>query len=80
MVVLRLASRSLQLAAFLHICAHANVLQRALARAMTQHALAARARRTALVGVGLCLMKAHYAIEITLLLDARHCSDMPVAV
>ena len=42
--------------------------------------LAARVRRAALVGVGTCLPEAHYAIEMILLLDARHRSDMPVAV
>ena len=36
--------------------------------------LAVRARRTVLVGVGPCVMKAHHAIGITPSLGARHCS------
>ena len=50
-----------------------------LSRGSTAPALAARARRAALVGLGPCPIKTDCASETALSLGARPCSDMPAA-
>ena len=78
--VLRRASRGLQRAAGLRVCAHANAPRaRSLSGGGAARALAACARRAALVGVGPCPMEAHCASETALSLGARPCSDVPAA-
>ena len=78
--VLRRASRGLQRAADLRMCARQK-RHRALSLSGggAARALAACARRAALVGVGPCPMEAHCASETALSLGARPCSDVPAA-
>ena len=76
--VLRRASRGLQRAAGLRLCAHAIAPLRCFLSAEgAARALAACARLAALVGVGSCPTEAYCASETALSLIARPCSDEP---
>ena len=77
---LRRASRGLQQAAVLHMCARKSATARALSLGRRRlRALAVCARRAALVGVGPCPMEALCASEMALSLGARPRSDVPAA-
>ena len=78
---LRRASRGLQQAAFLRMCARKSATARALSLSGggAARALAACARRAALVGVDSCPMEIHCASETARSLSARSCSDVPAA-
>ena len=64
-------------------CACAHTRSRHCARCLSgggaARALAARARRAALVVVGLCLLKGHCTSEMPLSFGPRPCFDMPAA-
>ena len=81
--VLRHASRGLQRAAYLRMCARKiaplRALSLSLSRGSAARVLEARARCAALVGLGPCPMKTHCASETALSLGAWPCSGNPAA-